>query len=83
MVSVAGKPIIGHILDRLIEINPEEVIIVVGYINYLNKFNKISFVHQKQRLGLGHSIYVCMQHVMPLIQSLNEIESEAKKLLGN
>lgn len=73
MVSVAGKPIIGHILDRLIEINPEEVIIVVGYMkdtvinyvskNYLNKFNKISFVHQKQRLGLGHSIYVCKSAV--------------------
>jgi len=85
MVYVAGKQIIGHILDRLIEINPEEVIIVVGYMkdtvinyvskNYINKFNKISFVYQKQRLGLGHSIYVCKSAVLdsPILITLGDM----------
>jgi UTP-glucose-1-phosphate uridylyltransferase len=31
MVYIAGKPIIGHILDRMIDVEPEEIIMVVGY----------------------------------------------------
>lgn len=68
MVSVAGKPIIGHILDRLIDVQAEELVIVVGYMkdktisyidsNYSSCFGKISYVTQDKPLGLGHSIYV-------------------------
>jgi glucose-1-phosphate thymidylyltransferase len=68
MLSVAGKPIIGHILDRLIDVQPEELVIVVGYMsdktisyidaNYSSFFGKISYVTQEKPLGLGHSIYV-------------------------
>ena len=68
MVSMAGKPIIGHILDRLIDVQPEELVIVVGYMrdktisyidaNYSSCFGKISYVTQEKPLGLGHSIYV-------------------------
>lgn len=73
MVFVAGKPIIGHILDKLIDLDPEEVIVVVGYMrekivsyvnsNYLGAFKKITFVDQDQQLGLGHSIYVTRKAV--------------------
>jgi len=68
MVFVAGKPIIGHILDRLVDVHPEEVVIVVGqmksktisYIdmNYAGKFDKITYITQDEPLGLGHAIYV-------------------------
>lgn len=67
MVYIAGKPIIGHILDRMIDLEPEEIILVVGYRkeqiityideNYSNIFN-IKYVEQKHQLGLGHSVYV-------------------------
>ncbi len=73
MVFVAGKPIIGHILDKMVGLEPEEVIIVVGYMrekivsyvsaNYSRAFNKITFVTQEQQLGLGHSIYVTEKSV--------------------
>jgi glucose-1-phosphate thymidylyltransferase len=73
MVFVAGKPIIGHILDKAIDMKPEEVVIVVGYMkdrlidyvseNYTRKFRKITYVHQEQQLGLGHSIYVAREAV--------------------
>lgn len=73
MVSVAGKPIIGHILDRMIDLNPEEVIVVVGYmkeklIDYINShyspfFKKISFAVQEEQLGLGHAIYVTKEMI--------------------
>ena len=73
MVFVAGKPIIGHILDKAIDLRPEEVIVVVGYMkepliayvdaNYRRKFRKITFVHQEQQLGLGHSIHVAREAI--------------------
>jgi len=73
MVFVAGKPIIGHILDRMAGLDPDEVIIVVGYMkdkivsyvsaNYANAFRKLTFVDQDRQLGLGHSIYVTREAV--------------------
>lgn len=73
MVYIAGKPIIGHILDRMIELEPEEIVLVVGYhkeqiISYIDrhykdKFN-IRYVDQQERLGLGHSVYVTKDYVI-------------------
>ena len=67
MVYIAGKPIIGHILDSMVDLEPEEIILVVGYRkeqvisyvdeNYGNVFS-IRYVDQQERLGLGHSIYL-------------------------
>lgn len=71
MVYIAGKPIIGHILDRMIDLNPEEIILVVGYhkeqiISYIDRYYKdkfkIRYVDQEERLGLGHSVYVTKEH---------------------
>jgi glucose-1-phosphate thymidylyltransferase len=71
MVYIAGKPIIGHILDRMIDLNPEEIILVVGYhkeqiISYIDRHYKdkfkIRYVYQEERLGLGHSVYVTKEH---------------------
>ncbi len=72
MVFIAGKPIIGHILDRMKDVRPEEIIIVVGYKkeqiisyvdrNYSNIYN-IRYVDQEEQLGLGHSIYVAKDEV--------------------
>lgn len=66
MVYIAGKPIIGHILDRMKDLEPEEVILVVGYKkeqimsyidrNYSGTFN-IKYVNQDEQLGLAHSVY--------------------------
>ncbi|MFH1323101.1 MAG: nucleotidyltransferase family protein [Methanobacteriota archaeon] len=72
MVYIAGKPIIGHILDRLKDVKPEEIIMVVGYKkeqitsyvdkNYSDIFN-IKYVDQTEQLGLGHSIYVAKDEI--------------------
>src|SRR5450759_4201775 len=72
MVYIAGKPIIGHILDRMIDVEPEEVILVVGYkkeqiISYIDQHYsnifKITYVNQDEQLGLGHSIYTAREAI--------------------
>ncbi|MFH1741749.1 MAG: sugar phosphate nucleotidyltransferase [bacterium] len=63
MLHVAGKPIIGHILDQLVELGIREVVMVVGYRGEMikkyvteNYDFKTSFVNQEKLLGLGHAI---------------------------
>ena len=65
LLNVAGKPIIGHILDKIIEAGFDEATIVVGYLGEmikeyaLNNYKiKFDFVEQEERLGLGHAIYL-------------------------
>ena len=69
MVNVAGKTIIGHILEAL-KGHVEEVILIVGYQkeklmesvigNFSDDFT-FTFVEQKERLGLGHAIYMARE----------------------
>jgi glucose-1-phosphate thymidylyltransferase len=64
LMSVAGKPILGHILDMFKGTDFEEVIFITGnmgekiqlYVNSHYSF-KTRFVLQKEPLGLGHAIY--------------------------
>lgn len=65
LLNVAGKPIIGHILNKIIEAGFDEATIVVGYLGemikeyVLGNFKiKVDFVEQEERLGLGHAIYI-------------------------
>jgi dTDP-glucose pyrophosphorylase len=64
LMSVAGKPILGHILDMFKGTDFEEVIFITGnmgekiqlYVNSHYSF-KTRFVFQKEPLGLGHALY--------------------------
>ncbi len=65
LLNVAGKPIIGHIMDKIIAEGFDAATIVVGYLGDLIKeyitsnYNiKVDFVEQEERLGLGHAIYL-------------------------
>lgn len=65
LLPVAGKPMLGHVLDQLAGLAISEVVFVVGYRgeqikkyvqdNY--KF-KATFIEQKDTFGLGHAVYV-------------------------
>ncbi len=70
LLNVAGKPIIGHILDKIIEEGFNEAVIVVGYLGdmieeYLTKHYdiKFTFIEQEERLGLGHAIWITREHI--------------------
>ena len=71
LLNVAGKPIIGHIMDKLIAAGIDEAIVIVGYLgdmvedwllkNYTIKF---TFVSQTELLGLAHAIWMCKPYVI-------------------
>ncbi len=70
LLNVAGKPIIGHIIDKIIEESINEAIVIVGYLGdmieeYLTKNYdiKFTFIEQEERLGLGHAIYMTKSHL--------------------
>lgn len=64
LLSVAGKPIIGHIMERVKELAPEEVIMIIAPSgNQIEKYLKenfslkFQFVIQEEPKGLGDAIY--------------------------
>lgn len=65
LLNVAGKPIIGHILDKIIDHGFTQATIVIGYMGdmirdyVLGHYKiKVDFIEQEERLGLGHAIYL-------------------------
>lgn len=65
LLNVAGKPIIGHIMDKIIAEGFDSATIIVGYLGdlikeYISSHYSIAvdFVEQEERLGLGHAIYL-------------------------
>ncbi|MDA3861064.1 MAG: sugar phosphate nucleotidyltransferase [Melioribacteraceae bacterium] len=65
LLNVGGKPIISHIVEKLLEENITEATFIVGYLgekieDYLSETFpelKADYVEQKELLGLGHAIY--------------------------
>lgn len=68
LLNVGGKPIIGHIIDKLLEEKITKATFIIGYlgemiIEYVNKnYPQLdaSFVEQEELLGLGHAIYTAV-----------------------
>lgn len=65
LLPVAGKPILGHIVDSLLEVGIADITFVVGYKGeavkeYINSNYQINayFVEQAEREGLGHAVWM-------------------------
>lgn len=63
LLNVAGKPILGHIVDRLREAGIEEFVFVVGHMGeVIREWGErtygqgLHWVRQEKRLGLGHAV---------------------------
>lgn len=72
LMSVAGKAMISHILDRLVEVGVEDVVFVIGHMGAeVRKFVESNysfnsrFVEQPERKGLGHAVYLTKDLVPP------------------
>lgn len=66
LVNVAGKPILGHIVDELVSLGVLDITFIVGYlaeqvVDYVNATwpeVRARFVEQKKREGLGHALWM-------------------------
>ncbi|MCX7622843.1 MAG: sugar phosphate nucleotidyltransferase [Thermomicrobium sp.] len=63
LVTVAGKPILGHVLDRLLQLPLERVVFVTGYLgeqieDYVRSHYRFDavFVEQPEPLGQSHAL---------------------------
>jgi glucose-1-phosphate thymidylyltransferase len=70
LIHVAGKPILGHILDELESLGVKEIVFIIGYLGdmiqeYVDKTYhfKTFYVKQEELLGLGHAIYLTKKHI--------------------
>jgi glucose-1-phosphate thymidylyltransferase len=70
LLHVAGKPVLGHVLDSLTKLNPEEVIFVIGFKGELvkqyvqdNYSFRTGYVPQEELLGLGYALHLAVQAV--------------------
>jgi len=69
LLNVAGKPILGHILDKILREGVTEATIVVGhmseqireYVSTAFPAFRVDYVEQEEQLGLGHAIYVARE----------------------
>ena len=86
LLPVAGKPILGHILDRIRKLDISEVIFITGYMedairDYVdNNFKiKAKYIQQKELLGLGHAVSLAGRHFgkEPLLIILGDTIFEA------
>ncbi len=68
LLNVGGKPILGHILDKLLEENITKATFVIGYLGnmikeyVLTEYPQVQseFVEQESMEGLGHAIYTAI-----------------------
>jgi glucose-1-phosphate thymidylyltransferase len=71
LVPVAGKPILGHIIDSLKEVGISEFIFVIGYLGdkiqsyVIEKYPELNknFVVQAQKEGIGHAIWTAKEFI--------------------
>jgi glucose-1-phosphate thymidylyltransferase len=70
LLHVAGKPILGHILDELIAYNIRDIVFIIGFlgekiVEYVTKNYQIkaSFIEQKELKGLGYAIHLAQEHI--------------------
>jgi glucose-1-phosphate thymidylyltransferase len=72
LIPMAGKTILGVILDQLSSFQFEEYVFVVGYLgekiqDYIRQYYpnlNCSFVQQNDRKGTGHAIYLTKDVVL-------------------
>ncbi|MFO0485266.1 MAG: sugar phosphate nucleotidyltransferase [Sphingobacteriia bacterium] len=96
LIPVAGKAILGHIVDAWIKAGMDEFVFVVGYLGtkiktyieerYTGKIH-FHFVEQEPRLGVGHALWLCRAYIRQaseVVIALGDtiLEADLKALLA-
>lgn len=70
---LAGKPILGHVLDTAFALNPQIIVVVYGHggEHLLATFSQsqVEWVEQKQQLGTAHAV----QQAMPKLVTVDQV----------
>jgi bifunctional UDP-N-acetylglucosamine pyrophosphorylase/glucosamine-1-phosphate N-acetyltransferase len=64
MHTLAGKPLLQHVVDAGAALGPDQIIVVVGHhseqVRELMQDQNLSFVEQREQLGTGHAVAQCL-----------------------
>ncbi|MEN3027572.1 MAG: sugar phosphate nucleotidyltransferase [Chlorobiota bacterium] len=94
LLTVADKPIVGHILDSLQSAGIEEVVLIVGYkgdqlVGYVRNAYptlKLHWVVQTEAQGLGHAVWCARDYLdgRPMVIVLGDtlVELDWEEFLG-
>lgn len=71
LVEVAGKPLLGHVFETLVDLGVSELIVVVGHrsdairerFGAADRGVPITYVTQTERRGLAHAVALAARHV--------------------
>lgn len=86
LLTVGDKPMLGHIIDRLIDYGIKDMVFVIGYLGekvkeYIDKnYRNINarYVYQEKPKGLGHAIWITKNEVTgPVLIILGDTIIEA------
>ena len=67
--ELAGKPILGHVVDSSRQLQPAQIIVVIGHgaqqVQATMADSDLSFVEQSEQLGTGHALRQCLDTITP------------------
>ena len=67
--ELAGKSLLQHVVDSSRELEPDQVIVVIGHeadqVRAAMQQESLTFVEQTQQLGTGHAVQQCLETIAP------------------
>lgn len=69
LLPVAGKPMLGHVLDRFRDLPIDEYVFIVGWLGdqietYMQQYDiPATFIQQDEMLGQAHAIWLAREHL--------------------
>ena len=67
--QLAGKPLLLHVVASSRELQPDQVIVVIGHgagqVRAAMQGEAVTFVEQAEQLGTGHALQQCLDSITP------------------
>jgi len=67
--TLAGKPLLQHVVDSSRALEPEQALVVVGHgadqVKAAMRGQDLDFVLQREQLGTGHALQQCLDQINP------------------
>ncbi|NOX36289.1 MAG: NTP transferase domain-containing protein [Calditrichaeota bacterium] len=72
LLPLAGKPILGYIIEKLLADGIDELVFIVGHLreqiqDYVRQTFQVKahFIHQEEKLGLAHAVFMAREVIQP------------------